>query len=122
MSQILAIAIAMAWGSPASNEPRHDASSEGFCQPRSRCSDYEVCYINDIAQPCAWGRGGATRSAIIFEHGVFHLQWISQDDLEITYGDKNQYKTKAVPRRKNGYIIYELQDGVTVRHPWNFGE
>ena len=118
--QILALTIAMTLSSPALSQEYMKQSSSRFCQPRTRCTDYEICYINQVAQPCAWGRGGANFSAIIFEHGIFYLDWLSEDNLEVTYGDRKQYKAKAIPRKEKGYIIYQLQDGVTVSHPWDF--
>ena len=118
--QILALTIAMTLSPPALSQEYVKQSSSRFCQPRTRCTDYEICYINQVAQPCAWGRGGANFSAIIFEHGIFYLDWLSEDNLEVTYGDRKQYKAKAIPRKEKGYIIYQLQDGVTVSHPWDF--
>ena len=118
--QILALTITMTLSPPALSQEYLKQSSSRFCQPRTRCTDYEICYINQVAQPCAWGRGGANFSAIIFEHGIFYLDWLSEDNLEVTYGDRKQYKTKAIPRKEKGYIIYQLQDGVTVSHPWDF--
>ena len=107
----------MTFGSPALGQDFEKRSSPPFCQPRTRCTDYEVCYINNISQPCAWGRGGATLSAIFFKHGTFYLEWLSKDDIEIIYGDKKQYKTKATVELKDGQRIYTLADGVTFQHP-----
>ena len=118
--QILALTIAITLSPTALSQEYVKQSSSRFCQPRTRCTDYEICYINQVAQPCAWGRGGANFSAIIFEHGIFYLDWLSEDNLEVTYGDRKQYKAKAIPRKEKGYIIYQLQDGVTVSHPWDF--
>ena len=91
--------------------------SPHFCQPRTRCTDYEACYINNVVQPCAWGRGGAELSAVFFEHETFYLEWLSEDEAEVIYGDKKQYKTKATLELKDGHRIYTLADGVTFQHP-----
>jgi hypothetical protein len=115
--KILAMTVAITFGSSAVSQEYEKRSSPPFCQPRTRCTDYEVCYINNISQPCAWGRGGATLSAIFFEHGTFYLEWLSKDDIEVIYGDKKQYKTKATVALKDGQRIYTLADGVTFQHP-----
>lgn len=117
---ILGITIAVLLAGNPRSQAGERIATPRFCQPRTRCTDYEICYINQVAQPCAWGRGGANFSAIIFEHGIFYLDWLSEDNLEVTYGDRKQYKAKAIPRKEKGYIIYQLQDGVTVSHPWDF--
>ena len=115
--QILALTIAMTLSSPALSQEYVKQSSSRFCQPRTRCTDYEACYINQVAQPCAWGRGGAALSAVFFEHGTFYLEWLSEDDIQVFYGDKKQYKTSATVDLKDGHRIYRLADGVTIRHP-----
>jgi len=114
---MLAITIAMDLGSPAASQKYEKQSSPRFCQPRTRCTDYEVCYINNVSQPCAWGRGGVALSAIFFEHGTFYVEWLSEDDIEVIYGDKKQYKTKATVELKDGQRIYKLADGVIFQHP-----
>ena len=114
---ILSIALAINLGSPAATQEYERQSSLRFCQPRTRCTEYEICYINDIAQPCAWGRGGAALSAVFFEHGIFHLEWFSEDDIQVIYGDKKQYKASLTLVLKDGYRIFKLSGGVTFRHP-----
>ena len=114
---ILSIALALNLGPLAAAQEYKRQSSLRFCQPRTRCTEYEICYINDIAQPCAWGRGGAALSAVFFEHGTFHLEWLSEDDIQVIYGDKKQYKASATLVLKDGYRIFKLSDGVTFRLP-----
>ena len=114
---ILSIALAINLGSPAATQEYERQSSLRFCQPRTRCTEYEICYINDIVQPCAWGRGGVALSAVFFEHGTFYLEWLSEDEIEVIYGDKKQYKTKATLELKDGNRVYTLADGVTFQHP-----
>ena len=115
--QILALTIAMTLSSPALGQAYVKQSSPRFCQPRTRCTDYEACYINNVVQPCAWGRGGAALSAVFFEHGTFYLESLSEDEIEVIYGDKKQYKTKATLESKDGNRAYTLADGVTFQHP-----
>ena len=107
----------MTLSSPALSQEYVKQSSSRFCQPRTRCTDYEACYINNIVQPCAWGRGGAALSAVFFEHGTFHLEWFSEDDIQVIYGDKKQYKASATLILKDGYRIFKLSDGVIFRLP-----
>ena len=115
--QILALTIAMTLSPPALSQEYVKQSSSRFCQPRTRCTDYEACYINNVVQPCAWGRGGAALSAVFFEHGTFYLEWLSEDEIEVIYGDKKQYKTKATLELKDGNRVYKLADGVIFQHP-----
>ena len=115
--QILALTIAMTLSSPALSQKYLKQSSSRFCKPRTRCTDYEACYINNVVQPCAWGRGGAALSAVFFEHGTFYLEWLSEDEAEVIYGKKKQFKTKATLELKDGNRIYTLADGVTFQHP-----
>ena len=115
--QILALMIAMTLGAPALSQEYEKQSSSRFCQPRTRCTDYEACQINNVIQPCAWGRGGVALSAVFFEHGTFYLEWLSEDEIEVIYGDKKQFKTKATLELKDGNRIYTLADGVTFQHP-----
>ena len=115
--QILALTIVMTLSSPALSQKYVKQSSSSFCQPRTRCTDYEACYINHVVQPCAWGRGGAVLSAVFFEHGTFYLEWLSEDEIEVIYGDQKQYKTKATLELKDGNRVYKLADGVIFQHP-----
>ena len=117
MIQILALTIAMTLGSPALGQEYVKQSSSRFCQPRTRCTDYEACKINNVVQACAWGRGGAALSAVFFEHGTFYIEWLSEGEAEVIYGKKKQFKTKATLELKNGNAIYTLADGVTFQHP-----
>ena len=117
MIQILVLTIAMILGSPALGQEYVKQSSSRFCQPRTRCTDYEACQINNVVQACAWGRGGAALSAVFFEHGTFYLEWLSEDEAEVIYGKKKQFKTKATLELKDGNRIYTLADGVTFQHP-----
>jgi len=117
MIQILALTIAMTLGSPALGQEYVKQSSSRFCQPRTRCTDYEACQINNVVQACAWGRGGAALSAVFFEHGTFYIEWLSEDEAEVIYGKKKQFKTKATLELKDGNRIYTLADGVTFQHP-----
>ena len=117
MIQILALTIAMTLGSPALGHEYVKQSSSRFCQPRTRCTDYEACKINNVVQACAWGRGGAALSAVFFEHGTFYIEWLSEGEAEVIYGKKKQFKTKATLELKNGNAIYTLADGVTFQHP-----
>ena len=48
---ILSIALALNLGSTAATQEYKRQSSLRFCQPRTRCTEYDICYINDIAQP-----------------------------------------------------------------------
>ena len=115
--QILALTLAMTLNSPVHSQDYERLSSPRFCQPRTRCTDYEACQINNVVQACAWGRGGAALSAVFFEHGTFYLEWLSEDEIEVIYGDKKQYKTKATLELKDGNRVYTLADGVTFQHP-----
>ena len=115
--QILVLTIAMTLRPPALSQEYVKQSSSRFCQPRTRCTDYEACYINNVVQPCAWGRGGVALSAVFFEHGTFYLEWLSEDEIEVIYGDKKQYKTKATLELKDGNHVYKLADGVIFQHP-----
>ena len=117
MIQILALMLAMTLSSPTHSQDYEEQPSPRFYQPRTRCTDYEACYINHVVQPCAWGRGGAALSAVFFEHGTFYLEWLSEDEIEVIYGDKKQYKTKATLESKDGNRAYTLADGVTFQHP-----
>ena len=114
---ILSIALAINLGSPAATQEYERQSSLQFCQPRTRCTEYKACYINDISQPCAWGRSGVQYTAVIFRHGTFYVEWLSKNNIQVIYGDKKQYKASATLTLKDGYRVFKLSDGVTFRHP-----
>ena len=92
-----------------------------LCTPMTRCTDYSKCYINNVAQPCAYGSGGAAYGGIIFKHGTFDLEWISESRANVTYGKRGEFKAKARISIENGYRVLRLSDGVIVRYPASGG-
>ena len=92
-----------------------------LCTPNTRCTDYSKCYINNVAQPCAYGSGGASNGGIIFRHGIFEVEWISDIKANITYGKRNEFKATAKISVEHGYRVLRLSDGVVVRYPVSGG-
>lgn len=95
------------------------ASIAEFCTPNTRCTDYSRCYINNVAQSCAYGSGGATYGGVNFKHGIFEIEWISETRAKVTYGKRKEFKATARVSVKNGYRILSLSDGVVVEYPVN---
>ena len=54
-----------------------EANQFRYCEPATRCMEYSVCFINQVKQPCAYGSGGAAYGGIIFDHGYFFVEWLS---------------------------------------------
>ena len=92
-----------------------------FCEPGTRCSEYSDCYINDIRQPCAYGSGGARLGGLIFDHGVFYLEWVDDQHADVRYGTNKEFSAKASISIEDGYMVYRLSDGVVVKVPSHDG-
>lgn len=92
-----------------------------YCEPGTRCSEYIDCYINDISQPCAYGSGGARLGGLIFDHGVFYLEWIDAQHANVLYGKNKEFSAKASISIEHGYMVYRLSDGVVVKVPSHDG-
>lgn len=88
-----------------------------LCTPDTRCTDYTKCYINNKLQPCAYGSGGASNGGIIFRHGIFYVEWISESRAIVTYGKHKEFKANAKVSAENGYNVLRLSDGVVVMYP-----
>ena len=94
-----------------------NANQFRYCEPGTRCREFTNCYINDVAQPCAYGSGGAKLGAIIFDHGEFDIEWINSDFAYVQYGRNKEFKVTATASRDNGYVVYRLSNGVIVKYP-----
>ena len=97
------------------------AAFDQLCQPTTRCTDYSKCYINNVPQPCAYGSGGAMYGGIIFKHGTFDIEWISQALARVAYGKRKEFKALAKVSVENGYRVLRLDDGVVVKYPASGG-
>jgi len=92
-----------------------------LCTPKTRCTDYSKCYINNVPQPCAYGSGGAAYGGIIFRHGIFEIEWLSESKAKVTYGKRREFKATANISVENGYRVLRLSDGVVVKYPASGG-
>ena len=92
-----------------------------YCVPDTRCREYSVCFINQVKQPCAYGSGGAAYGGIIFDHGYFSVEWLSDRSAKVTYGKNQEFKSNAVVSIVNGFRVLRLSDGTTVRYPASGG-
>ena len=92
-----------------------------YCVPGTRCVEYSVCFINNAQQPCAYGSGGAIYGGIIFDHGYFSVEWLSDQEATVTYGKNQEFKADAVISVENGFRVFRLSDGTTVRYPASGG-
>ena len=61
-----------------------EANQFRYCEPGTRCTEYSVCFINHVEQPCAYGSGGARYGGIIFDHGYFSVEWLSDRSAKVT--------------------------------------
>jgi hypothetical protein len=93
-----------------------------LCNPKTRCRDYEKCFINGVQQPCAYGSGGARYGGIIFKHGIFNVEWLSETRAKVAYGKHKEFKTYAQIADKNGYRVFRLSDGVVIKLPESGGK
>jgi hypothetical protein len=96
------------------------AQAEDLCKGNTyRCSNLEGCSINGKVQPCAYGSGGASSSALIFGHGVFNIEWTDEESAVITYGSKGKHKAKAelLWNDKGKSRAFVLDDGVVIVFP-----
>jgi len=93
-----------------------------LCTPNTRCTDYSKCYINNVAQPCAYGSGGATYGGIKFRHGIFEIEWLSETSAKVTYGKRQEFNATAKITVENGYRVLRLSDGMVVRYPASGGK
>lgn len=92
-----------------------------YCEPDTRCIEYSVCFINQVKQPCAYGSGGAIYGGIIFDHGYFSVEWLSDRSAKVTYGKNQEFKSNAAISIENGFHVLRLSDGTTVRYPASGG-
>jgi len=92
-------------------------ASAQLCEPMTRCTDFSRCYINKVAQPCAYGSGGAAHGGIIFKHGTFEIEWLSESRAKVTYGKRREFKANARISIENGFRVLRLSDGVVVKYP-----
>jgi len=92
-----------------------------ICTPQTRCTDYAKCFINGKAQPCAYGSSGASSGGIMFRHGTFYVDWISDTRAKVTYGKRQEFNATARVSESGGYKILKLSDGVTVKYPISGG-
>lgn len=88
-----------------------------YCEPGTRCVEFNTCFINAVEQACAYGSGGATFGAVIFDHGVFHVEWLGNNSARVTYGVGKEFHAAASISRDGDYTVLGLSDGVTVRYP-----
>jgi len=88
-----------------------------YCEPATRCTEYYVCFINQVKQPCAYGSGGAAYGGIIFDHGYFSVEWLTDQTAEVTYGKNQEFTANAQISVENGFRVFRLSDGVTVKYP-----
>lgn len=93
-----------------------------LCEYNTRCIDYSKCYINNVAQPCAYGSGGASYGGVIFRHGTFEIEWLSDTRANVTYGKRKEFKAVARVSTENGYRVLRLTDGVVVKYPASGGK
>ena len=93
-----------------------------YCEPGTRCLEYSACFINQVKQPCAYGSGGAAYGGIIFDHGYFSVEWLSDRSAKVTYGKKQESKSYAVVSIENGFRVLRLSDGTTVKYPVSGGK
>ena len=98
-----------------------EANQFRYCEPATRCMEYSVCFINQVKQPCAYGSGGAAYGGIIFDHGYFFVEWLSDGRATVTYGKNQEFKSNAVISVENGFRVFRLDDGTTVRYPATYG-
>jgi hypothetical protein len=96
-------------------------SSFRYCVPGTRCVEYSACFINNVQQPCAYGSGGAIYGGIIFDHGYFSVEWLGDQTAKVTYGNNQEFKANAVISVENGFRVFRLDDGTTVRYPASGG-
>ena len=94
-----------------------EANQFRYCEPETRCIEYSVCFINQVKQPCAYGSGGAEYGAIIFDHCYFSVEWLSDRSAKVTYGKNQELKSNAVISVENGFRVFRLSDGTTIRYP-----
>ena len=92
-----------------------------YCEPGTRCTEYSVCFINQVKQPCAYGSGGAVYGGIIFDHGYFSVEWLGNKTAKVTYGKNQEFKSNARISVENGFRVFRLRDGTTVRYPASGG-
>ena len=92
-----------------------------YCEPGTRCTEYSVCFINQVKQPCAYGSGGAIYGGIIFDHGYFSVEWLTDQTAKVTYGKNQEFKANAQISEENGFRVLRLSDGVTVKYPASGG-
>ena len=92
-----------------------------YCEPGTRCTEYSVCFINQVKQPCAYGSGGAVYGGIIFDHGYFSVEWLSNQTGRVTYGKDQEFKSNAQISVENGFRVFRLSDGTTVKYPTSGG-
>lgn len=94
-----------------------EANQFRYCEPATRCTEYSVCFINHVKQPCAYGSGGARYGAIIFDHGYFSIEWLSYRSAKVHYGKNQEFKSNAVISVENGFRVFRLSDGTRIRYP-----
>ena len=94
MKRFNAIAAAAVIGTSLISTNPAAANSFRYCMPGTRCTEYANCYINNVRQPCAYGSGGARLGSIIFDHGEFDIEWVSEDFAYVTYGKNKEFKVK----------------------------
>ena len=88
-----------------------------YCEPATRCMEYPVCFINKVKQPCAYGSGGAIYGGIMFDHGYVSVEWLNDQSAKVTYGKNQEFKANAVISIENGFRVFRLSDGTTIRYP-----
>ena len=122
MKKILGIAfVLLASTMSAKVDAGADETAFRYCVPGTRCVEYSVCFINKIEQPCAYGSGGAIYGGIIFDHGYFSVEWLGDQAAEVTYGKNQEFSSNAVISIENGFRVFRLSDGTTVRYPISGG-
>ena len=92
-----------------------------YCEPGTRCTEYSACFINQVKQPCAYGSGGAVYGGIIFDHGYFSVEWLSNQTAKVTYGKNQEFNSSAEISVENGFRVFRLSDGTIIKYPASGG-
>lgn len=58
----------------------------------------------------------------MFKHGIFEIEWISDTKANVIYGKRREFKASAKVSTENGYVVFRLSDGVTIRYPASGGK
>ena len=121
MKRLTPIAVVAAIGFSTTTMQPAKANQFRYCVPGTRCTEYSICFINQVKQPCAYGSGGAIYGGIIFDHGYFSVEWLSDQTAKVTYGKNQEFKSNAVISVENDFRVFRLSDGTTIRYPASGG-